>query len=313
MDNDYKYDIAFSFLKKDQQIIEQLFLLLKDKVKCFVYFNEQEKLAGRNGENVFNNVFAIEARMIVVAYDDEWGETPWTRVEETAIRNRAHDEGYDFVTLMPVKSGLQAPKWLPKNRIWLGLETYGIEKAAIVLESRVQELFGEVKQLSAQDIIIQEAELIEIRTINKKRIQSLEGVKILSEEYEKFKIIFNEKYENLKNKLPNWHLKIFENNMRGHSVYSYGHTLFFYKIQPYSNTAENAGIKICIWDGYIKSNMRKTDPFYEYKEIHKIEYFISLNNFNEAVWIADEKEISTEKLIDDILLKFFTESKKYKN
>ena len=315
MDDNYKYDIAFSFLKEDQELIEMLYTLLKDKVNCFVYFNEQERLAGRDGENVFNDVFAKEARMVVVAYNDQWGKTNWTRVEETAIRNRGHDEGYDFVTLMPVKSGLTPPKWLPKNRIWLGLKTYGLEKAAVVLESRVQELFGEVKILSTEDKIVREAELINQREEYRNKINSPEGIQIASQEFENFKSILNDKVLALQNKLNNWHWKIIDNNYKGQNIMSYNHSLMFKWEQQYRNTGENTGIWISIWNGYFNARLSETDPFWEYQKLALKKYYIGINDFGNNIWKDSENENATftsEELADKFLIEFFEESKKHK-
>ena len=316
METEFKYDIAFSFLKKDQDLITKLFNLLKDKLDCFVYFNEQEKLAGRNGENIFNDVFAKESRMVVVAYDEDWGNTNWTRVEETAIRNRGHDEGYDFVTLMPIKSGVAAPKWLPKNRIWLGLKHYGLDTAAAVLESRVLELFGEIKQLSAEDKIIKEAELMQLREKNKTTINSISGVELAIKEFQNFKTILNEKIETLKEKLPDWHLKIIDNCEKEQNIMSNSHTLFYTWAQQHRNTGENTGVKIAIWNGYFTRDLRKTDPFWDYRKIKMENYFIDLDDFGKSVWKLENRNgvtSNSHELADKCLLEFFDHLKEFKS
>jgi len=96
-DNDpFKYDIAFSFVTEDEGLATQLNDRLQDRYRTFLYSKVQEKLAGTDGEKTFNAVFGKEARIVAVLLRPEWGNTRWTRIEETAIRNRAHDQGYDF-------------------------------------------------------------------------------------------------------------------------------------------------------------------------------------------------------------------------
>jgi hypothetical protein len=91
-------------------------------------------------------VFGQEARMVVVLYRGNWGQTPWTRIEETAIRNRAYNEGYDFVKFIPVDEPGSVPKWLPQNRLWIGLKRWGIAGAASVIEARVEEFRGRTQK-----------------------------------------------------------------------------------------------------------------------------------------------------------------------
>ena len=93
----YKYDVAFSFMAEDEALAAQLTDLLQDRLKVFLYSRRQGEIAGTDGEKTFNAVFGEQARLVVVLYRSRWGQTPWTRIEETAIRNRAFEHGYDFV------------------------------------------------------------------------------------------------------------------------------------------------------------------------------------------------------------------------
>ena len=96
-ENNFKYDVAFSFLAEDEELTIQINSLIQDRIVTFIYSRKQGKIAGTDGERTFNRVFGSEARIVFVLYRENWGKTPWTRIEETAIRNRAYDEGYDFV------------------------------------------------------------------------------------------------------------------------------------------------------------------------------------------------------------------------
>ena len=138
-DEDYKYDVAFSFLEEDEDLATDINDLIQDRVTTFIYSRKQAEIAGTDGEETFNRVFGSEARTVFVLYREGWGKTPWTRIEETAIRNRAYDEGYDFVTFMPLDKPATAPQYLPKTRIWYDIGRYGIKGAVIVIEARVQE------------------------------------------------------------------------------------------------------------------------------------------------------------------------------
>jgi hypothetical protein len=117
----------------------------------FLYSRGQGEIAGTDGEKTFNSVFGEQARLVVVLYRTRWGQTPWTRIEETAIRNRAFDHGYDFVKFIPLDGNPSVPKWLPKTQLWFGLNRWGVTGAASVIEARIQELGGEPHEESVPD------------------------------------------------------------------------------------------------------------------------------------------------------------------
>jgi hypothetical protein len=138
----FQYDIAFSFTKEDEGVATQLNDLLQDRYPTFLYSKAQERLAGTDGEETFSAVFKEQARSVAVLLRAEWGSTPWTRIEQTAIRNRAYDHGYDFATFIVTVPGTAIPDWLPRTRIWYDLERFGLDGAAAVLAARIQERGG---------------------------------------------------------------------------------------------------------------------------------------------------------------------------
>jgi len=139
---DFKYDIAFSFTTDDEAVATQINDLIQDRYRTFLYSKAQDQLAGTDGELTFNSVFGKEARTVAVLLRPEWGHTPWTRIEETAIRNRAYSEGYDFTTFIVTAPKTQVPEWVPKTRLWYNLPRFGIKGAASLLEARIEERGG---------------------------------------------------------------------------------------------------------------------------------------------------------------------------
>ena len=139
---EFRYDFAISFLAKDENIATQIEVEFAGRLKVFLYSKKQEQLAGKDGELAFNEVFAKQARLAVVLYRDGWGLSPWTRIEETAIRNRAFHEGWDFTVFINLDDGSRMPEWLPKNRIYVGWTRWGLPGASSVIEARVQERGG---------------------------------------------------------------------------------------------------------------------------------------------------------------------------
>ena len=133
-DGAFRYDIAFSFMKEDEGLATQINDRLQDRYRTFLYSKAQEQLGGTDGEKTFNDVFGNQALSVAVLLRAGWGKTPWTRIEETAIRNRAFNEGYDFTTFIVTVPGTPIPDWLPKARIWYNIERFGLDGAAAVLE-----------------------------------------------------------------------------------------------------------------------------------------------------------------------------------
>jgi len=139
---EFKYDVAFSFLGQDEQTAAAISDLLKDRWKTFIYSEQQKNLVGRDGEEVLNRAFGKESRLVVVLYRPEWGSTPWTRVEETAIRRRAHFEGYDFTLFVPMDTPPTTPAWLPPTRIYSNIARFGVPGTAQHIEGRLEEAGG---------------------------------------------------------------------------------------------------------------------------------------------------------------------------
>ena len=44
--NDYKYDVAFSFLKEDEELATNMNDLIQDRLSTFIYSGRQEEIAG---------------------------------------------------------------------------------------------------------------------------------------------------------------------------------------------------------------------------------------------------------------------------
>lgn len=151
MNQDFKYDVAFSFLAKDEALATELNDLLADRLATFLYSKRQEELAGKDGEEVFNAVFGTEARLVVIFYRSGWGETPWTRIEQTAIRNRAFHHGWDFTFVVPLDERPGVPDWIPRTQIWFDWPRWGSAGAAPIIERRAKELGSSSRAESVQD------------------------------------------------------------------------------------------------------------------------------------------------------------------
>jgi len=136
-DSKFKYDIAYSFLAEDEAIAVAIDKHFKDDYNTFLYSKKQEELVGTDGEKTFNQVFNKESKIVVILYREKWGKTPWTRIEMTAIRNRALNEGYDFAILIPLDEPPVIPDWYPKFNIWFDFKRFDIAGAASIIKAKL--------------------------------------------------------------------------------------------------------------------------------------------------------------------------------
>ncbi len=114
---EFKYEVGFSFIRKDENIAYDLNDRIQDRLSTFIYSKKQEELGGTDGEKKFNKIFYEQSRVVVVLYRDGWGQTPWTRIEETAIKNRAFEKGWNFLLLINLDNNSCLPTWIPKTYI----------------------------------------------------------------------------------------------------------------------------------------------------------------------------------------------------
>lgn len=135
-----EYDVAISFLHRDEPLALQLFNRLAETFRVFVYSKRQEKLAGTDGLETFRRTFRSDSRLVVVLYRDGWGKTPWTRVEEQAIQDRFLKEGWNWLLFATLDANSALPLWLPETRVRLSFEDYGFEQLVGAIRGRAQEL-----------------------------------------------------------------------------------------------------------------------------------------------------------------------------
>jgi hypothetical protein len=185
-DEQFKYDVAFSFLSQDEALAVQLNDRLKDRLETFIYSDakRQAVLAGRDGADAFSRVFGAEARTVVVLYRAGWGESGFTAVEATAIRNRGFECSYDFTTFIPLDKPPIVPRWLGRSRLWFDWAKWGVEGAAAVIESRVQEAGGTPRELTAAELAARTVD--EIREADERTafLNSSKGVEAAQREFD---------------------------------------------------------------------------------------------------------------------------------
>lgn len=272
----FKYDVAFSFLAEDEGLVTQINDLIQDRVITFLYSRNQRELAGTDGEQTFNRVFGFEARIVFVLYRNGWGETAWTRIEETAIRNRAFEEGYDFVIFAPLDKPLGVPKWLPRNRIWVGIDRWGVEGAATVIEARIQEVGGSPREETVEKRASRIGRTIAVEKRKKAFLLSEGGVKAANLAVEGLFSEFERIVKKLGESEDSLQLQI-ETKRQQCAIYGGNFTLFFHWSLSFSNTLQSSAFYISLWKGFVPVSGRSFFPIEKPRRLREIEF-----NFDQA-------------------------------
>ncbi len=297
----YKYDVAFSFLAQDEVLATQLNDLLQDRVQTFLYSKKQGEIAGTDGEKSFNQVFGEQSRLVVVLYRDGWGETPWTRIEETSIRNRAYEEGYDFVIFIPLGDTPTPPKWLPKTQLWVGLKRWGVTGAASVIEARIQELGGEPHQETVEARAARLERSLKFAEKRKQFLGSEIGVAAASKEFEALQNEIERSIVSIKNTAASLPLKTKKTQ----------HQLIILGLNVglsvnwrcyYANSLDGSRLDVTLWDGHppFPGVMHIEEP----KKLQNIHFISDFLVSEEYGWISSDSKrriFSTKNLASFIL------------
>ena len=247
--HEYEYDVALSFLVQDEPLATQLANILEERHRVFLYSRKQEQLAGTDGEKTFNDVFAKQARVVVVLYRQGWGESPWTRIEETALRNRAYDEGYDFALFVPTEDKPSVPKYVPRTRLWIGLERFGINGAASVIDARVQELGGTPRVQSLEERAARAQKASESKTFREGYFRSHEGVQAADASFAHILEAIEERVTRLQAAAPGLALQA-KRFGRLLVVLGTGPALRLEWHRQYANAFEGAYLDATVWEGH---------------------------------------------------------------
>jgi hypothetical protein len=142
------WDVAISFASGDEGLALQLRAALNPPHSVFVYSKAQEHLAGRDGVEAFRTVFREQTSLVVILYARPWGETPWTRVEKTAIEEYALEHGWEHLMFVRLKGDEPVPKWVPKPHLYLNLTTFALPDLVGAIKLRLAELGVETKPVT---------------------------------------------------------------------------------------------------------------------------------------------------------------------
>jgi hypothetical protein len=295
----YKYDVAFSFLGKDEELAMQIEELLRHRVKTFIYSRKQSDLVGKDGEKILNQVFGSQSRIVVVLFRKGWGNTPFTRIEETAMKNRAYTEGYDFTLFIPLERPAAIPDWIPKPRIWMDIDRWGIQSAASIIELRIQDAGGQAKEETIEERLASSARKIVFEEEKKKFFRSEVAVKTANELVDKLYSRLEQVITSLNEKEKDVKLKIVS-EARQRAIYSHRFSLIFSWYVAYANTLDGSKFILELWQGIFCIGRRRSLSIEKPIKIYEIEFNIDQTITGDFVWKelhGRVQSLSNEELI----------------
>lgn len=143
-----KYDVAISFLYQDVRLARAIFDELSTGLEVFFFPRNQEELAGSDGLESMREPFRNESRLNVVLFRPRWGNTPWTAVEESAIKDSCLQTGFRSLFFIAAEPTTDFPKWLPDTHVRFNYADFGLEQAVGAIKARVQERGGHIRPLT---------------------------------------------------------------------------------------------------------------------------------------------------------------------
>lgn len=247
-DEQFKYDVAFSFCFEDEPQAIELNDLIQDRFSTFLYSRRQEVLAGTDGEESFSRVYGTEARFVVVFLREKWGTTPFTRIEQTAIRNRAFNKGYDFTLFIPREQPAKMPEWLPKTRLWHDWSRWGAKGAASVIEARIAELGAKPREETVLDHAARMNREAEFQKRRKEYLRSPDGVRQSDESFYRMGAEFERLRDELAKMGGEQSIRVRRSGLEM-VVAGFGHALSFYW-QRYANAVDDCELRVALWNGH---------------------------------------------------------------
>jgi hypothetical protein len=170
-----KHEVAFSFLAADVALATKFADSLA-RLPTFVFSRKQEDLAGTDGQETFRAAFRFDSRLNTVLLRSGWGQTPWTRVEQTAIQERCLADGWDRLLVVRLDDS-PAPKWIPQLNLYLDLRAFPFEQAVGAIKRQVQFLGGKPEPPSPLDTARNVARLAQFEKETKDLLRTPEGIR----------------------------------------------------------------------------------------------------------------------------------------
>jgi len=143
-----KFDVAISFLVKDEPIASALNSELSKTLSVFFFPRKQEDVAGTDGMESMRKPFLGDSRVMVVLYREQWGKTRWTAIEETAVKDACFNGNWKRLFFIALDRTSVLPEWLPEYHVRYNWEDFGLDQAVGAIKARVIDNGGQPAPLT---------------------------------------------------------------------------------------------------------------------------------------------------------------------
>lgn len=275
MRQEFKYDLAISFLFQDENLAKEIEVEISKYAKVFFFPKKQKEVAARDGVDIFSEVFLKEARVNLVLYRQRWGKTNWTRVEESAIKQRTFFDSEERATnkwnelIFVNLDKSEVPSWVPPLYVYLDYSSYGFMELIGVIKRRIEELGGLLEEEGYLDVA--------------KRLQAEQALHKELEQY-----INSEKALLDARKEAEQVLSIFENSYKEFRDYGTGYPFGEFKKSTFHNTFAVGGAHVHIkWNQYLVNTVEHSTLeliIYSMPTNYRRRYAFVINSRKELGW-----------------------------
>lgn len=291
-----KYDVAISLRWTDVEHARALYQLLCDRLDVFFADENQQNIVGTDGEESFGYIFRDHSRIVVIFYRQDWGNTPFTRAEEAAIKQRAWSEGYGFSIWVPMDKLKKIPPYVPPQHIWFDFERYGVNGLATVIEERVRESGREVRPETTEDRLRKINRRINLEQKRNSFERSQDGVDFVTDSSRRLEEVVNlqlKKYSEVSADIP------FLPEPTGNRLIV---TSWPYKCVFNINRYASNAITGATLTAYISKHAGAREPRDIWHDINQIEFMPTLDDDGKPTWrLESGKHYSLEMAIAYVL------------
>lgn len=302
------YDVAISFLYQDLALAQCLYDELSKELKVFFFPRNQEELAGSDGLESMREPFRNQSRLNVVLYRSKWGETPWTGVEEVAVKESCLATSFKSIFFFEIEPTSQIPTWLPDTHVRFNFANFPLDQAIGAIKARVQERGGHFEPMTpAKKVALLQIEDEYQR--DRRQMSSQDGIQKVQQNVE---LLFTEVGQQLEDVNATDHLRIEHQIQKQGSMDRFcllgmqrlGMSIIWEP--PYVNELVDASLIVCelnenaiVRPGYTR--LQEPDV------LRRQKYVPDLSRLRTYVWRTDqsrEEMITSKDLAEKLILQF---------
>lgn len=284
-DMESEYDVAISFLHRDLAFAEQIRERLAPGLHAFVYAREQEEVALDDGMERFRTVFKDNAKISLVLHRGGWGHTPWTSIEESAIRDRCLRTSFRSLAIVTLDDSA-LPEWVPDTHISFNAAEYPLEQLIGAIKRKAEVDFDlRIAPESALDIARRRMQEEEYRQQTTAYFMTPEGAQAVLQSAEEMFALFCEKAKGFRNQTLQWQPECGFDRTMAVARLGYGSVQLLYRA-PYSNRVGR--LRIRLFNGGLPIPGRNEVPLAEVSDIGNIEFDATRTPSLGICWVSSD-------------------------